>query len=78
MSRAEIMEELPKLSREDRRAIWNDIGAMDGFDGAWSDDRLTPDETALIESRMDRHRRDPKSALSLEEMLARLDKRLAK
>ena len=79
MSKTEILQQLPKLKQQDRREIWAQLSAMDGFDARWIDeDALTSDEESLLKSRIADHPRQPETALSKHEMLARLNKRLRK
>jgi hypothetical protein len=52
MSKAEIIEELPKLSSEDRAEIQNRLDELAGQ--GWLDDgKLTDEEKHLLDSRLD-------------------------
>jgi putative addiction module component (TIGR02574 family) len=76
MSKAEILQELPKLTKEERHEIRVKIAELDN--GGWldEDDPLTDEEKALIESRIAAHEKDPASAIPWEEFDARLKRRL--
>jgi putative addiction module component (TIGR02574 family) len=76
MSKTEILEELPKLTPEDRDEIRLKLAEIDGdrwFDG---DDPLTDEQKALIESRIEEHERNPETAIPWDEFKARLNRRL--
>jgi putative addiction module component (TIGR02574 family) len=70
MSLAEILEEIPKLTPEEREEI---RARLDEFD-----DSLTAEEWRLVDARMEAHRRDPASAVPIEEMKAGLRARFAR
>jgi putative addiction module component (TIGR02574 family) len=76
MSKAEILEELPKLTHEERLEIRQKLAEMDNDGGLDDDDPLTDAEKALIDSRLAAHEADPGSALPWEEFEARLRRRL--
>lgn len=64
MSKLEILEELPKLSAEDRFEIRLKIAELD--DDPWLEDQevvLTPEQIALLDERIAEHERDPASAI---------------
>jgi phage-related protein len=56
MSKAEILEELPKLTPEDRLEIRQKLNEIDGDEWLDSDDPLTDDEKALLEVRLDAYK----------------------
>ena len=64
MSKAEILEEIPKLTPEEREEIRRKLDELDNL--------LTAEELALVDARMEAHRRDPASAIPIEEMKAGL------
>ena len=76
MSKAEILQELPKLTKEERYEIRVKIAEMDNDGWLDEDDPLTDEEKALIESRIAAHEKDPASAIPWEEFDARLKRRL--
>ena len=71
MSRAEIIEQLPKLSAEDRAAIQAKLDELAG-DGWLDDGELTDDEKRLLDSRLDDCDRDPSSFIPWEQAKAKI------
>jgi phage-related protein len=53
MSKTEILEELPKLTSEERQEIRLKLEELDGDDWLDSDDPLSDEEKALLEARLD-------------------------
>jgi Putative addiction module component. len=78
MSFAQVLEELPALSSEQRRQILERIIELDR--GGWLDidDPLSEVDKQIIESRLAKHEADPTSAISLEELENRLGQRSRK
>jgi putative addiction module component (TIGR02574 family) len=75
MSLSEILDELPRLTPEQRHQV---VERVMELDGDWIDeheDFLSPEEKRLIESRLAEHDRDPASAIPWEEAKARLKAR---
>ena len=72
----EILNELPKLTREDREEIRHKLAEMDGDGWLDDDDPLTSADKALLESRMSGHTQHPEAAIPWEEFDARLKQRL--
>ena len=71
MSKAEILEALPKLSPEERREIRAKLKELD--DEEWLDDgELSEDEKAIIEARLDEYDRHPEAGSSWDEAKARI------
>ncbi len=70
MSKAEILDEIPKLTPEEREEIRARLDELD--------DSLTPEEWALIDQRIAEHKADPASAIPIEEMKAGLRARFAR
>lgn len=71
MSKAEILAELPKLTREERRELVKKVHEIDGDD--WLDEgKLSDAEKALLETRLAEHERNPGSAIPWSAFEARL------
>jgi putative addiction module component (TIGR02574 family) len=73
MSKAQIIDELPKLSPDERREILHRIHEIDHND--WLAENLSPEEIALIEERLAAHQKNPAAAIPWNEAEARLVKR---
>ena len=65
MSATEIINELPKLTETERRAVFGKLLELEDLP-------LSEADEALVESRLAAHRADPKSSVPLEEMKRRL------
>ena len=78
MSKAEIIAELPKLTREERYEIRVKLAEMDS--GGWldDDDPLTDEEKKLIDTRLAEHEANPRSAISFGEFKARLNEKFGR
>ena len=75
MSKIEILAELPKLSREERREVVRKVHEIDGDD--WLDEgELSDEEKTLLESRVAAHERSPGAGIPWSEFEARLNRRL--
>ena len=76
MSKVVILEELPKLTAEDRQEIRQKLNEIDG--DAWldGDDPLTDAEKALLEVRLAAYESDPDAGSSWEEVEIRIQSRL--
>jgi putative addiction module component (TIGR02574 family) len=72
MSKVEILEELPRLSTEERKEILLKLTELDG--AAWldADDPLTAQEKAILDARLAAYERDPDAGSSWAELEARL------
>ncbi|MDX6382874.1 MAG: hypothetical protein QOK48_447 [Blastocatellia bacterium] len=73
MSKIEILEELPKLTAEDRKEILLKLAELDG--DSWlnaDDDPLTDAERALLEARLAAYEMDPDAGGSWAEVEARI------
>ena len=71
MSKAEILEALPKLSPEERQEIRAKLKELDGEE--WLDHgELSEDEKAIIEARLDEYDRRPEAGCSWDEAKARI------
>jgi putative addiction module component (TIGR02574 family) len=71
MSFAEVLQELPALSVEQRQQLIRRALECD-------EPPLAPEDEALIEERLAAHRRDPGSAVPLEAMKSRLRSRFSR
>ena len=69
MSFAEILDQIPRLSFAQRQELVRLAIALD-------DEELTPEETALLDARMEDFHRNPESGVPLGELKARLEERL--
>jgi putative addiction module component (TIGR02574 family) len=77
MSKVEILKELPRLTREERKEIRLKLAELDG--GSWldNDDPLTDAEKALLDARLAAYESDPDAGSSWAEVEARIRNRLA-
>jgi putative addiction module component (TIGR02574 family) len=71
MSFTELLQELPALTVAERQILIRRALELD-------DSPLSPHEEALIDERLAAHRRDPDSAVPLDEMKKRLRSRLGR
>jgi len=76
MSKLEILEELPRLTAEDRLEIRRKLNEIDGDGWMDGDDPLTDAEKALLEARLAAYERDPDAGSSWEEVESRIQGRL--
>lgn len=78
MSKAEILAEIPKLTKEERFEIRVKLAEMDN--NGWLDegDPLTDAEQTLLDARLDAYRKAPDAGSSWEDVEARLRARLQK
>jgi hypothetical protein len=72
MSKTEIIEELPKLTKEERYEIRLKLAELEGEGWHDDDDPFSPEDMALIESRISEHERDPGSAIPWDEFKVRI------
>jgi putative addiction module component (TIGR02574 family) len=71
MSKAEILDELPKLGPQDRAEIQARLDELAG--PGWLDDgELTDEEKRLLDARLDECERNPSSFVPWEEAKARI------
>jgi putative addiction module component (TIGR02574 family) len=77
MSLSEILDEIPRLTSEQRRQVVEKVLEMEGN---WldADDNLSPEEKHLLESRLAAHDQNPASAVPWEEAKARLQARFVR
>jgi hypothetical protein len=59
MTKADILKEIPKLTREERDEIRVALAEFDADGWNDTDDPLSPDEKALIEQRLREHESAP-------------------
>jgi putative addiction module component (TIGR02574 family) len=76
MRTSEILDELPRLSKQEREEIRLRLADLDGDGWADADDPLTDADKALIEARIAAHERDPGTAIPWEQFEAGLKRRL--
>lgn len=76
MSKTEILQELPKLTAEDRQEIRQKLNEIDGDEWLDGNDPLTDDEKALLEVRLAAYEREPDRGSSWEEVEARIQSRI--
>jgi putative addiction module component (TIGR02574 family) len=70
VSKAEILEEIPKLTPEEREEIRRKLDECD--------DSLTPEELALIDERIAQHEADPQSAIPWNDLKERLEEKFGR
>jgi putative addiction module component (TIGR02574 family) len=75
MSKAEILAEIPKLTKEERHEIRLKLAEMDGDGWLDEDDPLTDAEKALLETRLEDMEKHPEKSIPWEEAEARLKAR---
>ena len=71
MSFAEVLQELPSLTVEQRQLVIRRALEVD-------DPPLSPEDETLVDARLEKLRNDPTSAVSLDEMKSRLSSRFIK
>jgi putative addiction module component (TIGR02574 family) len=71
MSFAEVLNELPALTLEQRQQLIRQAVELDGTP-------LSPGDEALVERRLAAHHADPVSSLPMEEVKARIRSRFTK
>ena len=75
MSKAEIVEELPKLTPAEREEIRLKLAELDGKDWLDEDDPLSEADKALLEARLVDMERHPEKSIPWKEAEARLKAR---
>jgi putative addiction module component (TIGR02574 family) len=78
MSKVEILEELPKLTTEERQEIRLKLAELDGEAWLDSDDPLTDEEKALLETRLADIEKHPEKSIPWEEAKKRIEARFVK
>jgi putative addiction module component (TIGR02574 family) len=77
MSKAEILEELPRLTPEERQEILLKLTEIDADLWLDYDDPITQEDKALIEARLDAHEKNPETAIPWDDFKARVSRRIA-
>jgi Putative addiction module component len=75
MSKAEILQELPRLTKEERKEIRLKLAELDPDEWLDKDDPLTDTEKALLEKRLEDMERHPEKSIPWTEAEARLKAR---
>ena len=78
MSKTEILDELPKLTKSERDEIRLKLTEIDGDSWFDSDERLSEDEKALLDSRLAAYLKNPEEGSSWEEVESRIRARLTR
>jgi putative addiction module component (TIGR02574 family) len=78
MSKTEILEELPKLTSEERYEIRLKLAELDSDDWLDDDNPLTDAEKALLEARLADMEEHPERSIPWEEARRRIEERFAK
>jgi len=78
MSKTEILEELPKLTAEERLEIRLKLAELDGDGWLDDDDPLTEAEKALLDARLAAYEKDPDAGSSWDEVESRIRARLSR
>ena len=78
MSKVEILEELPKLTAEERKEIRLKLAELDGDQWLDDDDPLTDAEKALLEARLADIEQHPEKSIPWEEAKRRIEAGLDK
>ena len=76
MSKTEILEELPKLTKTERQEIPLRFAELDSEDWFDDEDPLTVNEKALLEARLAAYVKDPDAGSRWEEVEGRIQARL--
>ena len=77
MSKTEILEELPKLTKTKRQEIRLRLAELDSDDWLDDEDPLTLAEKALLEARLAAYAKDPDAGSTWEEVERRIRTRLS-
>ena len=78
MSKTEILEELPKLTKAERFEIRLKLAELDGDGWLDDDDPLTDEQKALLEARLADMELHPEKSIPWEEVKRRLEERFVK
>ena len=78
MSKAEILVEIPRLTREEREDVARKLAECNGDGWLDSDDPLTVDEKALLEARLADMETNPTASIPLEEPKKRIEARFCR
>src|ERR1041384_6078816 len=77
MSKTEILEELPKLTKTERQEIRLRLAELDSDDWLDDEDPLTVQEKALLDARVAAYAKDPDAGSTWEEVEGRIRARLS-
>ena len=78
MSKTEILEQLPKLTPDERFEIRVKLAELDGDRWLDDDDPLTDEQKALLDARLADMEADPEKSIPWEEVKRQLEARLPK
>ena len=78
MTKTEILNELPKLSTQERDEIRIKLAELDADGWLDGDDPLTPEEKALLEARLASTEQHPESSIPWDAARKQLEGRLVK
>ncbi len=78
MSKAEILQELPKLTKEERYEIRLKLAEMDSDGWLDEDDPLSDEQKSLLEARLEHMEKHPEKSIPWEEAEGRLKARFGK
>ena len=78
MSKTEILEELPKLTKTERQEIRLKLAELDSDDWFDDEDPLTVQEKALLEARLAAYAKDPDAGSTWKEVEGRIRARLSR
>ena len=73
MSKAEILDEIPKLKPEERDEIRRKLDEVDGDRWDDADDPLTSEEKALLDARLADLEKHPETSITRAEAASRLN-----
>ena len=73
MSKTEILEELPKLTKMERQEIRLRLAELDSDDWLDDEDPLTVQEKALLDARLAAYAKDPDAGSTWEEVEGRIE-----
>ena len=77
MSKTEILEELPKLTKTERQEIRLRLAELDSDDWVDDEEPLTLQEKALLEARLAAYAKNPDAGSTWEEIEGRIRARLS-
>lgn len=78
MSKTEILDELPKLTKEERFEIRLKLAELDGDNWLDNDDPLTDEQKALLETRLKDMELYPETLIPWTEAMRRVQERFMK
>ncbi len=78
MSKTEILEELPRLTKTERQEIRLRLSELDAEDWLDENDPLTAKEKALLDARLAAYASDPEAGASWEDVERRIRTRLSR